>query len=285
MQSNYIWLTASCFCSRARWGELLHEIKNFRTKLDHEKYVSFQIQFNDTLGDNIRVSILPTPGGLDEVGQSMEEYFGRFFSGFNDGSITSPIQGIFLPFPTNRIEFGLYNIAFDERMFPTYKTLEEMSELIIEALQHEEITEDTLISFCFYLQIAFIKTCLPYYEQDIDALFLALSPGNDNSPGAVLSREELERNSDLMQEITSDVMDQDHFDDNLEWLNRWINFCRSCLTTNMAGDSEEKMDTRSLIRNLYQTRIAQIHDQLGLSKAMKVALHHLTIRTLWSFYK
>jgi hypothetical protein len=283
MHRDFEWLTASCFCPKMKWVALLPAIREFVSGIDRQKYRFYQIHFNDALGENIRISVLCVSDDVDRLGREMEQYFGNLFLEIAAGIELPAITSIFLPFPTNRIEFGLYSMPFAQEMFLVYEDRQEISRLIMDALSGEEITEDTLISFSLYLQIALIKACLPFLAGDIDTLLLTFAETKENTPAA--AREAIAKNLDILRQIAEDVMDNEHSGQEMKWLSGWIDTCMKDLSKRVAEGRNANENIDRMMRDQYRTRVARMQEHMGLSNSLKETLRHLTIKALQSFYK
>src|SRR5690606_38516389 len=64
-----------------------------------------------------------------------------------------------------------------------------------------------------------------------------------------------------MSEITTEVMASNRFDEDLEWLNQWIEYCDK-----LFNDSYRVNNDIMVIRTGYQLIVAQINHQLGINE-------------------
>jgi|SRR5690606_9206621 len=255
------WLTTSYFCSKEQWSILLKEIKNFLENLE-VNLLTYNIQISNQYGDNIRLSLLTRENEVDDLGQKILLRFEPLLSSFPKESFKFPIRDINLPFPTNTVEFGVYEIHFHELYSAIYKIQEELSKAMIEGLKEEKIESDTLLTFSLYLQVSLFKACsnlLPNFKKGFTVLIQ-----DDLKPNSKL-RQALNENHNLVLEITKDIMEEKS-DEDLAWVETWYNVSSTLLKEEMkAYKGNSNSEFENFIKNFYQKSIYFINSHLGLS--------------------
>jgi hypothetical protein len=274
MQQELIWLSTSLFCNSTHWGRLMSEgIAGFVSSTP--KLINYTIEFNYLSGENIRLALLVSQNDASVIAKNADLHFKNYFAKSNlNIKLHKPLfDGIFMLFPTNTIQYGLYppqHIIQDEMQ--RHQTAIDLSEIMIEALQ-DEIDDEAIITFAFYLQMGLIRSVYKYLN-NIDKLFLTIGDfaNADNNLD-----ENLTSDYSIMDEITLDVMQAESFDIDLNWMGSWTKQCMdSLLQTN---DSDEIR-----IKRFYANRTAAIHRQLGLNIKSENLLDYLIGRSLLQYF-
>lgn len=282
LRQKPIWFATSCFCSREKWNILLKEIRRIVEDLKHD-LISYHIQINNHYGENIRISFLTIEEKIDDVGQTIRNCFEPLFSSFPEETFKAPISSITLPFPTNTFEFGLYEIKFHEKLLPTYKIQEVLSKAMMEGLEEEEITRDTLVTFSLYLQVSLIKACAKFLNKREEWLSIFIPV--DSEPN-VVNQAAKSANLDLVFEITSEVMGNDKFDEELAWLDRWYCACFLLIEKKViALEDKGLIDIEKVTKGFYLKSAYFIYAQLGLSQIEIRYVNRLFNYSVKKFYR
>lgn len=282
IQQKPLWLATSFFCSRDRWNIILKKTRRIVEDLRYD-LLSYHIQTNNQYGENIRVSFLTVEEKIDDVGQTIRLCFEPLFSSFPEEAFKTPISSIALPFPTNTFEFGLYEINFHEKLLPTYKIQEVLSKAMMEGLEEEEIASDTLVTFSLYLQVSLIKACSKFLNKREEWLSIFIPV--DSEPN-VVNQAAKSANLDLVFEITSEVMGNDKFDEELAWLDRWYRACFILIEKEViALEDKGLIDIEKFTKEFYLKSAYFIYTQLGLSQIEIRYANRLFNYSLKKFYR
>ncbi len=271
MQQELIWLSVSLFCNKNNWNKLMTDGINVFVS-STPNLISYTIEFNYLSGENIRLSLLVNKSDAQLMAKSADEYFKAYFASANltVKQAEPPFMGVFMPFPANTIQYGLYTpqpINTDE--VERYQTAINLSAIMLEALQ-DEIDDETIITFAFYLQMGLVRS-LYNYLQGVDELFSITS----ELDVAYKAEGDLTSSYSLMDEITVDVMQSEKFDHELDWMNKWITQCKATLKVQTANSGKGIQ-----AKQFYANRMAAISRQLGLNNNSKNLLSHFIDRSL-----
>lgn len=280
-QQNLLWLTTSLFCSKSHWSYLISEgIKPFLSKIDDQKSLkSYQLEFNYQYGDNIRLSLLAQSEQAKTLSKKADAYFKKFFSiaalPTNETNLTD--RGIFMPIPPNTIQYGLYKIESIANEKQSYFQ-KELSLIIIEGLGKENIDQETIITFGFYLHIALIKLIKDKHEATVKELLQWY-----NSPALNVTDKEIdiefikakyEDNKEVLLEITDDIMKPPSFQEIPFWLKKWMKLCEDELNR----DRRHNKETNQMTINTNIINIINKH--LGITEKMKTLLFYFIRHTI-----
>lgn len=279
-----MWLTSSCFLVMQRWHPLLQACRDFILSLPDGDSLSYRLTFDDANGDHIQLAVLTTHERIDSLGQRMDHYFTDFFELHRDTDVMSPVNDIYLPFPTNTIQFGLYRAVYDQSLVSTvYKLQRDFSDIIVAALSGEEINYETLVTFSFYLQIGLTKACLKYHD-DVPAFLRLLSEilPQANAVGSSMANM-ADENLRMMQEITSEVMDNEYFEGDMSWFNRWIDISKERLQCYHTEDVSAVPG--KVLHKFYTDSISIVYAQLNIKDERQNLIDFLVSRCLKEYYK
>jgi hypothetical protein len=265
MHTNLTWLTCSLFCSRDHWNHLLKAIDSFpyyRDVQDHGK--PCLVEFNYLFGENIRLAFLMPEEECKHFALQTDTWFKSFFSkaNFPVSKPVLPLKGIFLPFPQNTIQYGLYR---PEVLYPPgqkYKHLlhSSLSHIIIEALKTEEIDDEMILTFTYYLHISLIKTILKGNLASVTEVYNCYNNSfPENEETAIITD-----NMKNMLAIADSIFNPQTREDIPGWLQQWISVC----------DMQMKMELTSAntFYAKYSRIVNQIHHQLGIEEKMGLLL-------------
>lgn len=241
MEDLYIWLSISLFCNRNNWNILLKDgIVPFVNKIKiHQLLHSYQLAFSYYDGENIRLKLRCLDINKHILALQTDRYFKAYFvnSAIPVNQLKLPTEGVFLSYPENTIQYGLYPIEDD---INNNKIADIISSLILQALINDTINEDTLITFSFYLLTALLIVQGNINDQIIENLTVTLN--ND------LILEKYNEARCVLIEIYIDIKNKHNLPD---WLHFWINFCKN------------------------DTEIVTIHDPLVLYRKVSSSLFSL----------
>ena len=270
-QQQMICLSTSLFSSKKNWHLLLSEaIAPFTQANSWLK--SYKITFNYLSGENIRLTLFTDLGNEEALAEQADGYFKSYFEKANlpQQPVKLPVNGIFMPFPGNTIQYGLYPPeAITATDLNRHLLSLNLSKIIVAALQ-DEIDDETILTFGFYLQISLVKTIYKFLN-DVDALFTVIAPAITFKPD-----DDTLSNLSLMKEITDDVMQTERFDSELNWLNRWSDDCATALLPINKVDP----NAISAVMNIYQLHLQTIYSQLGINTYGRDMLNYFVIKSL-----
>lgn len=270
-----IWLSTSLFCNKKNWHYVLSNgIAPFVANCVALK--SYAVEFSYLSGENIRLMLLTEDKAAAALAKYADEHFKAYFDKANLSVVKPdlPVEGIFMQFPSNSIQYGLYppqSITGDD--LKNYAISVELSKVITSTLK-DEIDDETVITFAFYLQVALIKAI-----RQVTGNLEVLSSGLSEAPqadkyqpdGSVLA------NSALMKEIANDIWYTEEFYDELGWINSWVSCCKTLLTKNASSGIDN--DTLSF----YHTLVATIHRHLGINMHGRRMLNYFIGESLDSY--
>jgi hypothetical protein len=278
MEQNYTWLATSLFSRKNRWGNLLGEIELFVNKWMNKNHTNnYLLEFNYLSGENIRFAFLSASEHTGCFVKQMDEHFKYFFlnSGNPENEPLLPTAGIFMPFPQNTIQYGLYMpvIISDLKEIEKYSIQIELSAIIIEALRQEEINDEVILTFSYYLIIAFIIILIRnglFLKAELIAFYSDSESNNDIE----CTSSKFSDNKEILFEITNSIINSNQAGDRPSWLEKWINVCEIEIKNNFLFTSQSNfMATHLRIKSL-------IYKHLGISGKMKFLLSYFISQTL-----
>lgn len=266
-----IWLSVSLFCSKKNWNRVLSEaIAPFAQTNSLLK--GYTVEFNYLSGENIRLALLTDLGNEEGLVKTTDSYFKSYFEKARPPKAAAklPVDGVFMPFPGNTIRYGLYPaVTIVASELVQYNLPIVLSNILVAALQ-DEIDDETILTFAFYLQISIVKTIYKLVNNE-DELFAIITSAHDfKADNNALS------NLNLMQEITYDVMQTEEFDSELIWLNGWIDDCKAALS--IAGKTEA--NNISNIKSIYHLRVQTVYSHLGINMHGRDMLNYFVLKSL-----
>ncbi len=241
---------------------------------DEECLQSHQLEFNYFNGENIRLALLAKEDYAETLAKKADNYFKNFFSisklPTSDPDLTD--WGIFMPFPANTIQYGLYKVdPINLNDAQDYSFQRELSLLVLEALGEESIDQETIITFAFYLHVALIKVITakdpaittgllqwydtaPFQQTDEQVNFEFIKAKYEDNKAALL-----EIADDIMKHISSSATVP-------SWLERWMELCEAELIS-YGGQDQERTLTK------VHSIIYFINKHLGITEKMKYVLY------------
>jgi hypothetical protein len=281
MTQDLVWLYASLFCSKNHWNALLAKGINpfISCLLRKNKLTSFHVQLSYASGENIRLSLLTEAAEAEELAKRMDRYFKDFFSdaGFPKKEPQLPVVGVFLPFPANTIQYGLYSLSPNENANAVDKNdfRKEFSILIIEALGEKIIDEETILTFAFYLHVAWLKTMAAFSDNQEELVQLYDQGASALKAGAMDPQFLINKyadNQDILHEITQDILrhGSDVACGSPAWLGRWMQFCEGVTEKAWCLPAGQKVKFKAA-----HSQVARlINEQLGLTENMSRLLFY-----------
>ena len=265
MEQNYSWLVTSLFCKKSNWGKLLAEIDIFLNKWSENRFLNtYLLEFNYLSGENIRFALLAPAEFADFFAKQLDKYFKDAFlrSGLSINSAIPAADSIFMPFPENTIQYGLY-VPDDIYELNKHSFTPKLSELMLEGLKKEEIDDDLIITFGLYLTLVFIKVFIKDRPQLVAEL-LNFYTSSDNEGNAGL--EMTQNNIEILSGIIIDIFDFYQESNAPCWLQEWSEVCESLIAANWLhypGDN---------LMIIYTKVIYKIYRHIGLNSKMELSL-------------
>ena len=176
-----IWLSVSIFCNKSNWHTLLNNgIEPF--VLADKNIINYTLELNYLSGENMRLSLLVDEIDAPVVAKSTDIYFKKYFSdaGLSIRPITFPVEGVFMPFQANTVQYGLYHHHIITRgEIERYELQINLSRILLVALKDDIIDDQTILTFGFYLKMGLIKTLSAIDAQFVNSLRPAPGITND----------------------------------------------------------------------------------------------------------
>jgi hypothetical protein len=251
-----IWLSTSLFCNKCYWHTLLSLgllpiVENFGDM------VAYEITFNYLSGENIRLGMLTEDKNAYTLSKAANDYFKVFFKNAElaMGESKLPVKGIFMPFPVNSIQYGLYLPLQQAEQYSSLSI--GLSQIIINALKDDTIDDNTILTFAFYLQVGLIKVI---GKGRINFTDMLNTTGNYDISIRNINQKEFTENRDVLIEITTDILHNNT--DSPQWLKKWMMLC----------DKEINKAQNINPLNCYNKLVSLIYKQLGLDNNMRLML-------------
>ncbi|HTH83012.1 MAG TPA: hypothetical protein VL490_08760 [Mucilaginibacter sp.] len=282
IEGNTTWLCTSLFCDKSSWPVILNNgISYFLKQIDKAGYLtSYLLEFNELNGENIRFSIEVSKNRAEQIAKEMDVFFNAFFLDAitgQDDEISSHLKvgELFMPFPQNTIQYGLYNYLPGNDCEDKHHALNVMlSSIIIDVLKDEEnLNDEIILTFAFYLNLLLVKLimdqeCMPIAGL-IDFYNNWGNKTNENiNRSALTGSEETE---DLMFEIAKSVFNPLQVGDIPEWLDKWGASIKKELTYSKTPKEE-----------IHSTTVYVIYSQLGINKYIRLLNFHFIHQVLLS---
>lgn len=194
---------------------------------------SWFFELNSHLGENIRLSLLVPFDQAPKMARNAKKHFRLFFfeRGLAVKPLSFPLAGIFLPFPENSIQFGLYRVTVEKTEFDEGDWDRRVSAILLEALAKEEIDDETVFSLCLYLHLTLKREflCLCPANESLFKEFYETSDSIAGTPSVLtVWQEKLEDNKAVLKEICTDISDSTFYE-RQNWLSRWATLCAEAI--------------------------------------------------------
>lgn len=296
MGTKTIWISVSIFSKQKNWNFILiNGIKpimgNF---IQTGNVIKYAVEFNYLRGSNIRLSILANKSNIKKFITSLNAHLKSFL--LNNNMLvempTLPVNGIFMPYPFNTIQYGLHSpdilnkvgvngkelVSLGNEQYSFYQVL---SEIIIEALREEEIDDELIVTFSFYLHLILMNcVCMKFsVNHHIFSSSYDLFQNVDNE---LLSKDFLvqkfSENMEVLKEIKSDAFHNGRsvLVESPAWIKKWEITCLSEI-----GRQEKAELVRNDSSIIYFNIVESINRILGVKKNMKQLLYYFIFNTMF----
>jgi hypothetical protein len=271
MALNHLWLSTSLFCSKNHWNDVLTDgIKPFLAQNTHNQQISlYEIALNYAGGDNIRLALRTQNENAEELARQTDEYFKKFFLQKNYPREENQFfNSVFMPFPVNTIQYGLYKIRIDDDR--KYRFSKAVSDMLLNVLPDEAIDEQKILLFAYYLLIIYTKSLeKKNYIVDLSSLYQQHLFNKEVSMVEDTIAEAYEDNKELLQQIAADISNPLALENDLvSGFEDWIKLCEEDIT---AAISDNKDYNPVLYSNFIQT-FYLLNQHLAITDNMAVML-------------
>jgi hypothetical protein len=267
---NRRWVLSSIFSEKRNWALILKNgVKPILADLTFVN--SFRIRFNYYSGSNIQFAILVSNQQCDSVAEKIDAHFKNFFSNstlFSKQPLDLPIESLFIPFPQNSVQYGLYELDLKiEREQENIRQL--LSEIILHSLS-DHLDDTEILTLGLYLHLALIRSfneVCNFNLRDSSEYFSKLY-FMDGLAGSRIENY-FQLNINVFKEIFEDVFLKDMESCNdLFWLTRFRNL--------FMQESKNYKNSFELYRNFDKN----IEEFLGLTAEARKLLAGLIYKTL-----
>ncbi|MEO8948261.1 MAG: hypothetical protein ABI308_07615 [Mucilaginibacter sp.] len=274
MATDTIWLSTSLFCNKAQWGTLFFDaIEPFITVEKKNQLKDYTIKVNYLGGENLQFSLLTDKKSAPLLAKKTNDYFTQYFAiSISSGpTIKLPVDGMFLPFK-NCIRYGLYppQLPIDNEE-NNYSLSIVFSQIFLDALKNEEVDDETILTFAFYLQVGLIYSISlkhPQFREGLKSTFKK-NPLNEDLDITMI-RSKFEDNKVGLLEIVNDINNSNI---NLpNWVVTWLQLC----------DIEvSQTDNDKSPQSIYNNIIMSVYNHLGINYTMSNMLSYFIEHTLF----
>ena len=276
MENELIWLHSSVFSGKENWHRILEQIQIFIDLWKPQHCIKeFRLEFNYLSGENIRFSILCRDDFKQLIAKKLDEYFTEFFlrADLSVRKQALPVNGVFLTHPANTIRYGLYDIVNGNPETEQINVV--LSSSIIQALCHEPIDEESILTFAFYLYAGTLKAfrnCNKVFDGTLHYANLFNAIRADQIDIEIV-KNKYEESKYLLSEIFDEIMRGIHIG---PWLDSWILTCETEIKRR-SGPLSSQEDGLTQIGSGF---INSIYKHLGISENMKLMLDFFMNETL-----
>ncbi|TDX00978.1 hypothetical protein [Dinghuibacter silviterrae] len=268
MQGKTVWLVTSLFCRRKHWNGVFNTgIKPFITEGD---ILSYQIGLNYQGGENIRLAFLAEEDRAGDLALHARDYFQSFFSsaGLVPSETGLPVKGIFMPFPCNTIQFGLYEASTSDHHIER-----AISDIMLQALPENDIEEETILMTAYYLHISLLVTLCPYGGKEMahySPVYQSrlLTSETIDEP---FKQNELNANRSIFMEVIRDISASRSGKEMSipSRLAQWMALCKRIISEMPASESHRYLSH-------------YINKQLGITGDMNILLNYFIYQTFFT---
>lgn len=234
MNQELTWLSISLFCSTGNWHQLLSEgIKQFIKPVEDENLlVSYLLELNYVRGENIRFSLLTYPDHADELAKKADTFFKDYFfrMKFPDSKITYPVASVFMQFPSNSVQYGIYDInrAVTKENLKDFHFRKNLSGIMLEVLE-EPVDKEIVLTFALYLHITLACFIKGHMKLDMGkfvhfySAFIDKSKVENPVPDNMEIKSEFEENREALISMKQEIIQMNYTTSNDEasWLVRY----------------------------------------------------------------
>lgn len=271
MEPNHVWLSTSLFCNKNHWNDVLTDgIKPFLDQKTHNQQIRlYEIALNYAGGDNIRLALRTQHANAAELAKQTDEYFKIFFQQKNYPREENQFSNsVFMPFPINTIQYGLYKIKIDDDR--KYRFTKALSDVLLNVLPDEAIDEQKILLLAYYLLIIYTKSLEKNnYIVDLLSLYQQHLFNKEVSIVEDTVAEAYEENKELLEEIAAAISTPQALgDDLIAGFEDWIKLCEEDITATISDSKEYNPILYSnFIRTFYL-----LNKQLAITDNMAVML-------------
>jgi len=268
-----IWLSVSLFSHKNQWNKLLSRaVVPFVSK---NAYLNgFTIEFNYLSGENIRLSLLTDEENAPGLAKLADKYFNNYFlnAGLPEHELKLPVNGIFMPFPSNTIQFGLYppkKITADK--LDNYSPSLHFSQIMLYALKDDVIDDEIILTFVFYLRMGLIKminSAYPNFVNDLKNRAIPLDTVSGKTAESKVNTLKFEEVKETLIEITRDIFEVARTTYLPGWFKQWMAICKENMSDELTASS------------VYVKMLSLIDTHLALSTKMDSMLTYFIDRIL-----
>ena len=271
------WVYFSLYCCQENWTVLLdRSISPFLNKWKSKDDVrAWQLQLNYDGGANIRLSLLTSQSEAATIATDADKWFNRFFldAGFAARPVVLPIDAIFLPFPSNSIQFGLYRYEATEGEYH-YEMEHLLSEIILQVFMVDNVEDDAVLVLSYYLVLSLLKVSV---GTGLVSKNEVLS-GQERNAASVrpyllaeeMLEEKFEMSRNILEGIMQEVLDPEEKNNTPVWLRHWVKTCEGALANWLKKIGEKPQHVISF----YDQCWGLIGKHTGLNSNMKLLLHY-----------
>ncbi|HVI43864.1 MAG TPA: hypothetical protein VM802_03315 [Chitinophaga sp.] len=271
-ENEQVWLIASLFCLKSNWQELLSSgIQPFLCGLSENHQIdSFRVILNESRGENIRLSILAPQSLGGYLAGYTDSYFKQYFQDkkfqAQPGLNTEVERAIFMPFPENSIQYGLYAVAVDEDFVDLrYKA---MPWVLTEGLSADEVDKDAIVTFGFYLHLSTLKALMIIdrnASQTITSYHQSIVADAQQNIKEEQLHKNIAENWHCLHQMAEDVFPLEHGNENVfPWLLRWED--------TIISEFEKIPQTKDGITSGYVRISNLINSSLSLNKSDQILI-------------
>lgn len=246
MERGMTWLSTSLFRNRSNWHELMtNAIISFVKQAGLLQ--GYTVELNYLSGENIRLSLLVDDKKAHILTAKVDQYFKQYFSNLKPEAnrITLPADRVFMPFPVNTIQYGLYPVLkIKKSQVKDHLVAINISQIILDALKDEEIDDETILTFAFYLQMGLIKAIDSSHEGFIAAL---RDIHKNRAPAVEVDQVKYQESRETLLDITRDIM-QDNDAALPEWFGEWLNIYKE----DSAGNNDVNAAYNNIVYSIYK---------------------------------
>lgn len=274
LADDQLWLRISLFCSKEDWHELLDTgIKPFLKHLSQTYMIdAYKLSLNDARGENIRLAILVTIAQSKLIAREADAYFTHYFQQTHLQGMPAEeaTRAIFMPFPNNSVQYGLYSVSREDAVLPLHHTILPL--ILINGLASDAIDDEAIITFAFSLHVSTIKVVMEYDKTiwaSIYATYAETIARDRNSFNREQLMVEVSENREYILQIVNNIFaasGDDTPNRDLYWLPKWEN----ALKEHLSG--LPKAGQHTIPQSFYTKLASTINESLGLSKGKELLL-------------
>jgi len=281
--SDQSWLVSSLFCAASEWPELLNEaIKPFMDLSIVENTIdSFRIEMNYMNGENVRLALHTVNNNSASLALQTDSYFKNYFSKrkHEPYELSLPLKGIFMPFPINSIQYGLYRIKPTEK--EEIDIMKELSLIIVDFFKEEIPADETILLFAFHLHICCFKITSTFTKHAANIADLyRLPPLEEMAAVKEFAEEKFSENEITLLQVVEDIFyDSIAENESLKWLNKWELLCDQWVKQWIKSG---KYSANNIVE-IHKKIFFQINNQLAINGDMLFLLFCFVNRSMEKF--